>query len=51
MIGFGDEISRLCDSLRVDSTPARDRLNWQPIMSVDEGLARTVAAYQAGVRR
>jgi nucleoside-diphosphate-sugar epimerase len=32
--------------LIVDSRPACERLGWQPIVSVDEGLARTVAAYR-----
>jgi nucleoside-diphosphate-sugar epimerase len=51
MMGFEHEISRLCDSLWVDSTPARDRLSWQPIVSVDEGLARTVAVHRMGIQR
>jgi len=44
--GFGQEIARLCGSLRVDSTYAHDQLQWRPILSVDEGLALTAAAYQ-----
>ncbi|MGO9514254.1 MAG: NAD-dependent epimerase/dehydratase family protein [Steroidobacteraceae bacterium] len=46
LIGFGPEMRRLCESLRLDSTPARERLEWQPVVSLDEGLARTVAAYR-----
>jgi nucleoside-diphosphate-sugar epimerase len=38
---------RLCDSLQVDSSAARLRLGWKPPSSVDEELARTVAAYMA----
>jgi nucleoside-diphosphate-sugar epimerase len=48
-VGLGPEMRRLCESLQVDSTPARERLDWRPVASVDEGLDRTVAAYrQAG---
>jgi nucleoside-diphosphate-sugar epimerase len=44
--GLSAEIARLCDSLQVDTTPARDRLAWRPPMTVDEGLTRTVTAYR-----
>ena len=44
-VGLGPEMQRLRESLRVDITPARQRLNWRPVVSVDEGLGRTVAAY------
>ena len=46
-LGFGTAMSRLCGSLRLDSTRARRRLNWTPPLSVDDGLARTVAAFLA----
>jgi nucleoside-diphosphate-sugar epimerase len=45
--GLGAQMSRLCDSLTVDATPAHDRLGWRPTASVDEGLALTVAAFRA----
>jgi nucleoside-diphosphate-sugar epimerase len=45
-VGLGPEMRRLCESLQVDSTPARERLHWRAVMSVDEGLERTVAAYR-----
>jgi nucleoside-diphosphate-sugar epimerase len=45
--GLGAPMSRLCDSLMVDATPARDRLGWRPTVSVDEGLALTVKAFRA----
>jgi nucleoside-diphosphate-sugar epimerase len=45
-VGLGPEMRRLCESLQVDSTPARERLDWRPAVSVDEGLERTVAAYR-----
>jgi UDP-4-keto-D-QuiNAc 4-reductase len=47
LLGLGAEMSRLCDSLVVDPTPAHRRLNWRPIIGVDEGLARTVEAFRA----
>jgi len=45
-VGLEPEMRRLCESLQVDSTPARERLDWRPAVSVDEGLERTVAAYR-----
>lgn len=45
-VGLGPEMKRLCESLQVDITPARERLSWRPVVSVDEGLGRTVAAYR-----
>jgi nucleoside-diphosphate-sugar epimerase len=40
------EIDRLCGSLLVDATPAFALLDWRPIASLDEELARTVAAFR-----
>lgn len=51
MIGMGAEMSRLCDSLLVDSAPAAELLGWKPIVGVDLGLARTVHAFQEELRR
>lgn len=45
MTGKSAEIARLCGSLCVDVTPAREILGWRPPVSVDEGLARTTAWY------
>ena len=42
------QIDRLCDSLMVDATPARTVLGWRPTATLDEELARTVAAYRGG---
>lgn len=42
------QIDRLCNSLLVDATPARTLLGWRPAISLDEELARTVAAYRGG---
>jgi UDP-glucose 4-epimerase len=44
---LGTEIGRLCDSLQVDASPAREQLQWQPTCSMDSELARTVAAFRA----
>ena len=46
--GHGPEIARLCDSLRVDVTETRRLLSWEPPMSVEEGLARTVQWFESG---
>jgi len=48
LLGRQAEISRLCDSLTIDSSPARIELGWHPVSSSDDELARTIAAYQAG---
>jgi nucleoside-diphosphate-sugar epimerase len=41
------ELARLCESLTVDTSRTRADLNWQPRVSVDEGLRRTAAWYLA----
>jgi nucleoside-diphosphate-sugar epimerase len=43
-VGVGPEMRRLCESLQVDPTAARERLDWRPLVGVDEGLGRTVAS-------
>jgi nucleoside-diphosphate-sugar epimerase len=45
--GRSAEVRRLCGSLVVDDSPARQRLQWSAPLSVEEGLARTVAWYRA----
>jgi len=40
------QIDRLCGSLLVDATPAFAVLNWRPTATLDEELARTVAAFR-----
>lgn len=42
-LGRGDVIQRVCGNLRVDISKARRVLAWQPPVSMDEGLRRTVA--------
>lgn len=43
--GKDDVLDRLCNSLRVDATKARRLLHWQPRVSLDMGLERTVRWY------
>ena len=44
LVGRGGAVERLTDSLQVDISPTIETLNWTPRVSVDEGLARTIAA-------
>jgi UDP-4-keto-D-QuiNAc 4-reductase len=46
IFGLRSQIARLCDSLIVDDAPAREELGWRPVLSFDEEIARTVAAYR-----
>ncbi len=43
--GRRGEITRLCSSLAVDVSPARNELGWVPPLSVDDALGRTVHWY------
>jgi nucleoside-diphosphate-sugar epimerase len=43
LIGKGDVANRLFGSLQVDSSKARDLLGWQPVITMDEQLHKTVA--------
>lgn len=45
LAGRGREIDRLIGSLTVDSRQIRDRLGWQPPVSLREGLMATAADY------
>jgi nucleoside-diphosphate-sugar epimerase len=47
LFGRAEEMARLTGSLRLDISPAIDQLGWRPCISVDEGLAQTVAAYNS----
>jgi nucleoside-diphosphate-sugar epimerase len=42
MLGRRDMAQRLCGSLQVDISKARELLEWNPPISVDEGLRRAV---------
>jgi nucleoside-diphosphate-sugar epimerase len=43
LLGKSDQAQRLCGNLQVDIGKARQLLNWQPPVRVDEGLRRAVA--------
>lgn len=43
LLGKQDRLQRLCGSLQLDISKARDLLGWQPPISVNEGLRLTVA--------
>jgi nucleoside-diphosphate-sugar epimerase len=43
LIGKGEVANRLFGSLQVDSSKARDLLGWQPVITMDEQLNKTVA--------
>lgn len=46
-VGRRDIGARLCDSLCVDSLSTRHRLDWQPPVTLDEGLRLTASAFLA----
>jgi nucleoside-diphosphate-sugar epimerase len=45
LAGQKAEMDRLCGSLAVDVTQTRRELGWSPLLTVDEGIARTVQWY------
>ena len=49
-LGRGAVAQRLCGSLRVDSSKARQRLGWIPPLTVDEGLQRAANDYLGAQR-
>jgi len=40
LLGKGDVANRLFGSLQVDSSKARDLLGWEPVITMDEQLAK-----------
>lgn len=42
---------RLCGSLQVDISKARDLLGWKPPLSVDEGLQKVASSYLRSLRK
>ena len=49
LLGKKDVTQRLCGSLQVDISKAREMLEWEPPVSVDEGLRKTVADFINGL--
>ncbi len=45
LIGKGDVANRLFGSLQVDSSKARNLLDWKPVITMDEQLNKAVTAY------
>jgi UDP-glucose 4-epimerase len=45
--GRSAEVARLCGSLQVDISPAREQLGWRGIRSLDEELALTAAWFRS----
>ncbi|MBU0484127.1 MAG: SDR family oxidoreductase [Proteobacteria bacterium] len=48
LLGRSAEIERLCGSLQIEIGKAKHLLNWEPPLSMDEGLRRTVNWYLKG---
>ena len=46
-LGKGEFAQRLCGSLQVDIGPTRERLNWAPVVQLDDALARTARHFLA----
>jgi nucleoside-diphosphate-sugar epimerase len=46
MLGRSDEVARLCGSLWVDLAGTEALLGWRPPLTLDSGLARTVAGWR-----
>jgi len=46
MLGKGDEVGRLLDSLVIDSSKIRRELGWRPPFTMEEGLRETAAWYR-----
>lgn len=46
IVGKGDEVGRLLDSLVIDSSKIRRELGWKPPFTMEEGLRETAAWYR-----
>lgn len=46
ILGKANYAQRLCGSLHVDITHTKQSLDWTPPVSVEQGIAKTVAAFQ-----
>ncbi len=51
ILGRRDIAQRLCESLQVDISKARNVLGWKPPISVDEGLRRTAQSFLAALTK
>lgn len=51
MVGKKAMIQRLCGSLQVDISKAREQMNWIPAISVDEGLRQVVKGLNKGLSK
>ena len=47
LLGASAQVSRLCGSLRVDSSALAARLGWSPPSTVDEELRRTASWFRS----
>ena len=47
LLGLSEQVLRLSGSLTVDVTPAKVLLGWQPPLSVEESLDRTISWYRS----
>jgi len=48
-LGFGAELDRLTQSLELDATKTRERLEWQPPFSAKAGISAMARAYATGI--
>jgi UDP-glucose 4-epimerase len=48
-LGFGAELDRLTQSLELDATKTRERLEWRPPFSAKAGISAMARAYAAGI--
>jgi UDP-glucose 4-epimerase len=46
IMGRSAEIDRLCGSLHIDISKAKRILNWEPPLSVNDGLRQTIDWYK-----
>jgi nucleoside-diphosphate-sugar epimerase len=51
LLGKRDVAQRLCGSLQVDISKAREVLGWTPQVSLDEGLMKAVEGYKAAAKK
>ena len=46
LLGRADAIAKICGSLQLDARKAKTLLHWQPPLTVEQGLEKTVSWYQ-----